>query len=180
MATTLARVPSGALGWDGDLFGDDFDDVVAAVFAADGDAPAWLEAPLAPAPASKAAPASMAPRAAAPRAPAPPADGKQAVTPLHRCVNPSHAVPCAWCAPAAAFPSTPCNRWQQGFRLRSARPAHAAARPAPAGARLPRPPRTSWTTSWWATPARCGARSPDLAQQGLARLRCCCALRAGR
>jgi hypothetical protein len=99
MATTLARVPSGALGWDGDLFGDDFDDVVAAVFAADGDAPAWLEAPLAPAPASKAAPASLAPRAAAPRAPAPPADGKQTVTPLHRCVNPSHAVPCAWCAP---------------------------------------------------------------------------------
>ena len=105
MATTLARVPSGALGWDGDLFGDDFDDVVAAVFAADGDAPAWLDAQLAPAPASKAVPASVAPRAA-PRAPAPPADGKQAVTPLHRCVNPSHAVPCAWCAPAAAFPSS--------------------------------------------------------------------------
>ena len=167
MATALARVPSGPLAWDGaDIFGDDFDDVVAAVFASDGDAPAWLEAPIAPA--SK-APASAPPRAAPARAPAPlRADGKQAVTPLHRCVNPVHAMPCAWCVLAA--PSHPTQPVAGRFRPPRAPRAHAGAPSRRAGAHPRRPLRMSWTMSWWATPARCGARSPDLGFLRVARV----------
>jgi hypothetical protein len=85
------RLTSGALL---DVFGDDFDDVVAAVFAGGDEAPAWLSA--APAgPPAKAGPArTAAPARAAPQ----PAAGVQTVVPLHRCVNPTHSAPCAWCA----------------------------------------------------------------------------------
>jgi hypothetical protein len=170
MATALARVPSGPLAWDGaDIFGDDFDDVVAAVFASDGDAPAWLDAPIA-VPASKAPASTVAPRAAPARAPAPPrADGKQAVTPLHRCVNPTHAVPCAWCV-LCGLPRIPRNRWQSRFGPPRRARAHAGAAPRRAGAHPRRLLRTSWTTSWWATRARCGARSPNPGSAGLQRV----------
>ena len=170
MATALARVPSGPLAWDGaDIFGDDFDDVVAAVFASDGDAPAWLDAPINPAPASKAPASTVAPRAAPARAPAPPrADGKQAVTPLHRCVNPTHAVPCAWCVFAA--PPHPTHPVAGRFRPPRAPRAHAGAPPRRPGAHPRRLRRMSWTTSWWATRARCGARSPHFGSFRVARV----------
>jgi hypothetical protein len=118
MAATLPRLNSGAIL---DVFGDDFDDVVAAVFDNDGEAPAWLKPMAAVSPPASpllmggggARPAAAGPPKAlalgalpgaswAVHAPAPAADAKQLVTPMHRCVNPTHAVPCAWCAPRGA------------------------------------------------------------------------------
>lgn len=102
-----------------DLFGDDFDDVVAAVFGRDGDAPVpeWLDAPVEVVPLPAAKQTVLSP-GARPGAVAHKADPeKAAAASTHRCVNPEHSSPCPWCAKRAR------RGWLRVLRLAGSRPA---------------------------------------------------------